>query len=225
MQAIQRTAISGLIIFGLLFTTNSMATANTDAKIQAPDVILKATTLDMLRSINADREALDNAPDKLKLLVEKIILPQIDFIAASKLVLGKYWRRADQKQKIQFIRQFRTVLLRFYSAAIYEYVSNKNEALPEDLFHYFPLNAKPEDSSTTVRAELKSDSGQVIPIHYRMHMTSKGWKIYDVSVEGISIITTYKNNFATELETKGIDDLIASLEEKNNKQIANNDKK
>ncbi len=225
MQAIQRTAISGLIIFGLLFTTNSMATANTDAKVQAPDVILKATTLDMLRSINADREALDNAPDKLKLLVEKIILPQIDFIAASKLVLGKYWRRADQKQKIQFIRQFRTVLLRFYSAAIYEYVSNKNEALPEDLFHYFPLNAKPEDSSTTVRAELKSDSGQVIPIHYRMHMTSKGWKIYDVSVEGISIITTYKNNFATELKTKGIDDLIASLEEKNNKQIANNDKK
>ena len=106
-----------------------------------------------------------------------------------------------------------------------EYVSNKNEALPEDLFHYFPLNAKPEDSSTTVRAELKSDSGQVIPIHYRMHMTSKGWKIYDVSVEGISIITTYKNNFATELKTKGIDDLIASLEEKNNKQIANNDKK
>ena len=120
MQAIQRTAISGLIIFGLLFTTNSMATANTDAKVQAPDVILKATTLDMLRSINADREALDNAPDKLKLLVEKIILPQIDFISASKLVLGKYWRRADQKQKIQFIRQFRTVLLRFYSAAIYE---------------------------------------------------------------------------------------------------------
>ena len=225
MQAIQRTAISGLIIFGLLFTTHSMATANTDAKVQAPDVILKATTLDMLRSINADREALDNAPDKLKLLVEKIILPQIDFISASKLVLGKYWRRADQKQKIQFIRQFRTVLLRFYSAAIYEYVSNKNEALPEDLFHYFPLNAKPEDSSTTVRAELKSDSGQVIPIHYRMHMTSKGWKIYDVSVEGISIITTYKNNFATELKTKGIDDLIASLEEKNNKQIANNDKK
>ena len=225
MQAIQRTAISGLIIFGLLFATNNMATANTGAKIQAPDVILKATTLDMLRSINADREALDNAPDKLKLLVEKIILPQIDFISASKLVLGKYWRRADQKQKIQFIRQFRTVLLRFYSAAIYEYVSNKNEALPEDLFHYFPLNAKPEDSSTTVRAELKSDSGQVIPIHYRMHMTSKGWKIYDVSVEGISIITTYKNNFATELKTKGIDDLIASLEEKNNKQIANNGKK
>ena len=224
MQAIQRTAISGLIIFGLLFTTNSMATTNTGAKVQAPDVVLKATTLDMLRSINADREALDDAPDKLKLLVEKIILPQIDFISASKLVLGKYWRRADQKQKIQFIRQFRTVLLRFYSAAINEYVSNKNEALPEDLFHYFPLNAKPEDSSTTVRAELKSDSGQAIPIHYRMHMTSKGWKIYDVSVEGISIITTYKNNFATELKTKGIDDLIASLEEKNNKQIANNDK-
>lgn len=225
MQAIRRTAISGLIIFGLLFATNSMATANADASAPGPDVALKATTLNMLRSINADRKTLANAPDKLKLLVEKIILPQIDFISASKLVLGKYWRQADQTQKIQFIRQFRTVLLRFYSAAIYEYVSGKDKALPEDLFHYFPLNAKPDDSSTTVRAELKSDSGQAIPIHYRMHMTSKGWKIYDLSVEGISIITTYKNNFASELKAKGIDDLIASLEEKNNKQIANNSKK
>jgi len=215
MRAIHTTIINGLMIVSLLFTTNSMATAN--PSIEPPDQVLKATTLNMLRSINADRKALSQSPDKLKALVEQIILPHIDFISASKLVMGKYWRRADKAQKIKFIRQFRTVLLGFYSAAIYEYVSGKDKALAEDLFHYFPLNLKTEDESATVRAELKSDSGKNVPIHYRVHLTKKGWKIYDVSVEGVSIITTYKNNFATELKGKGIDGLIASLEEKNKK--------
>jgi len=225
MQTIQTTIKNGLLIFGLLFATNGMATANADPTVQAPDEMLKKATVKMLRSINSHRADIKSSPDKLKSLVEQIILPHLDFIAASKMVMGKYWLRSEKQQKINFIRQFRLLLLRFYSSALAEYLNDKDKDLPEDLIHYFPINLKDGEKSITVRAELKSDKGDTIPIHYRVHLTKKGWKIYDVSVEGISMITTYKNNFATQFKTEGIDALIASLEEKNKNLLANNNKK
>jgi len=212
------------IFLSLILLSQTHASANPD--LQAPDLLLKEATQKMLRSINENRQEIRNTPDKLKSLVEEIILPHLDFISASKMVMGKYWRRANKEQKIGFIRQFRLLLLRFYSSALAEYLNGNEKTIDENLIHYFPLNAKVDDTSMTVRAEVKTNSGPSIPIHYRVHLTKKGWKIYDVSVEGISMITTYKNNFATELKAKGIDALIASLEEKNKQLLAdNNDKK
>lgn len=204
------------IIISLIFANNSRA--NT----KAPDEILKEATTMMLQSINEHRAEIKQSPKKLTTLVEQIILPHLDFIAASKLVMGKYWRQAEKAQKIAFIRQFRTLLLRFYSSALTEYLSDKDKDLALDLIHYFPLQLEAGEKSVTVRAELKSDAGKSIPIYYRMHSTSKGWKIFDVSVEGISMITTYKNNFATQLKTEGIDALVASLEEKNKQMLVDN---
>lgn len=211
------------LFLSLLLLSNSQAAANPD--LQAPDDLLKTATKKMLRSINDNRQEIRNTPNKLKSLVEEIILPHLDFISASKMVMGKYWRRADKPQKIKFIRQFRLLLLRFYSSALSEYLNGRDKALDENLIRYFPINLKADETALTVRAELKTDKGVPIPIHYRVHLTKKGWKVYDVSVEGISMITTYKNNFATELKTKGIDALIASLEEKNKQLLAKNNKK
>lgn len=212
--------VTGILSLFLLANTQAVA----KAEVEAPDVMLKTATVKMLRSINTHRAEIRATPDKLKSLVEEIILPHLDFIAASKLVMGKYWRQADKTQKINFIRQFRLLLLRFYSSALAEYLNGRDKDLAEDLIHYFPITTALDESSMTVRAELKSDSGKNIPIFYRLHLTSKGWKIFDVSVEGVSMITTYKNNFATELKEKGIDNLIASLEEKNKQLLANNKK-
>ncbi len=225
MSAIQTTTKNGLFIFilSMLFISNSLAAAN--PSIQPPDEMLKIATVKMLRSINDNRSEIKQSPNKLQSLVEQIILPHLDFIAASKMVMGKYWRRAEKEQKIKFIRQFRLLLLRFYSSALSEYLNGRDKALSEDLIEYFPIKIKEGETSMTVRAEIKSQSGQPIPIHYRVHLTKKGWKIYDVSVEGISMITTYKNNFATQFRSEGIDALIASLEEKNKNLLANNDKK
>jgi phospholipid transport system substrate-binding protein len=211
-----------LFILSLLFTANSVAAINPN--IQPPDELLKVATTKMLRSINEHRSEIKKSPDKLKSLVEEIILPHLDFIAASKMVMGKYWRRAEKEQKIKFIRQFRLLLLRFYSSALSEYLGGRDEALREDLIHYFPINLKEDDKALTVRAEIHPDSGKAIPMRYRMHLTKKGWKVYDVSVEGISMITTYKNNFATQFKTQGIDALIISLEEKNKQMLADNGK-
>lgn len=224
MQATQITikiAIFLFILSLLLITSNSMAAVK--PSIQPPDEMLKIATKKMLRSINENRAEIKQSPEKLKSLVEEIILPHLDFIAASKAVMGKYWRRAAKEQKIKFIRQFRLLLLRFYSSALSEYLNGRDKDLDENLIHYFPIKLKDDDKTLTVRAEVKPDSGgQPIPIRYRMHLTKKGWKIYDVSVEGISMITTYKNNFATQFKTQGIDALIASLKEKNAQMLANN---
>ena len=222
MPAIQNTLKKGLFILSLIFATNNFAATN--ANIQAPDDMLKAATLEMLHSINDNRAEIKQSPDKLKLLVEEIILPHLDFIAASKIVMGKYWRLAETPQKAAFIKQFRLLLLRFYSSALSEYLTGKDKILADDLIQYFPIKLRDDETSLTVRAELIPDSGQAIPIHYRVHLTSKGWKIYDVAIEGISMITTYKNNFATQFKTQGIDALIASLEEKNKQLLVNNNK-
>ncbi len=205
------------LLFSLLLMSNSLAAAN--PALTAPDELLKKATLDMLHSINDHRQVIKQNPEKLQHLVEKIILPHLDFIAASKLVMGKYWRRASKEQKIKFIRQFRTLLLRFYSTALAEYLSGNDKDLADDMIRYFPVSVNEGDTSITVRAEVKVENGEPIPINYRMHKTRKGWKIYDVSVEGISMITTYKNNFAAQLKSQGIDAMIASLEEKNRSMV------
>ena len=225
MPATQNTIKNGLLvlIFSLLFSANSYAAAN--PSIESPDEMLKKATTKILRSINENRSEIEKSPEKLKALVEEIILPHLDFIAASKAVMGKYWRRAEKAQKIKFIRQFRLLLLRFYSSALAEYLNGNDKKLNEDLIHYFPTNLKEGETSITVRAEIQSDTGKGIPMRYRLHLTKKGWKIYDVSVEGISMITTYKNNFASQFKAEGIDALIASLEEKNAQMLADNGKK
>ncbi len=224
MPVKQKLIKNGLFLFilSLLLSTNSFATINPN--IEAPDVLLQKATVKMLRSINTHRAEIKKSPAKLKSLVEEIILPHLDFISASKMVMGKYWRRAEKAQKIKFIKQFRLLLLRFYSSALSEYLNGNDKNLREDLIRYFPIDLKEGDTSLTVRAELQPDTGEAVPIRYRMHLTKKGWKIYDVSVEGISMITTYKNNFANQFKTQGIDALIASLEEKNKNMLAENSK-
>ena len=222
MSTFPQTFKNGLfaLILPIFFIANSQAQAN----IQPPDELIKVNTLKMLRSINEHRPEIKKTPAKLTSLVEEIILPHLDFITASKIVMGKYWRRAEKAQKIKFIRQFRLLLLRFYSSALSEYLDGKNKDLKLDLIKYFPVNIKEGETTLTVRGEVGQDKGPAIPIYYRMHLTKKGWKIFDVSVEGISMITTYKNNFATQLKTDGIDALISSLEEKNKNMLATNTK-
>ena len=213
---------TSLIVIIFSFFLLSSSQANT----KAPDDLLKDATHDMFEALNKHRQEIRSNKNKLKSLVEEIILPHLDLISASKWVMGKYWRRADKKQKLQFIRAFRTLLLRFYSSALAEYLNDKdsNEMLDEKIFTYHPIRGDLASEDVTVHAVVKPEKGEPIPIHYSMHLTRKGWKIYDVSIEGVSMITTYKNNFATELKQKGIDGLIASIEEKNEKLLADNSK-
>lgn len=211
----------------LLMVMMLLSTAFTAAPVYAeddePHAILKKVADDMFTALNAHRADIKANPEHTQLLVEKILLPRVDFITASKWVLGKYWNEASKKQKIAFIRQFRTLLLRFYSSALSEYLNSHEGDLDPSIMVFYNTPGSDGDK-ITVRSEVKPKSGKSVPVNYHMHKTRKGWRVYDVSVEGVSVITTYKTSFANEIKQSGLDALIASLVERNKNLVqAKND--
>lgn len=178
----------------------------------SPRMLLENTTGAMIHALTENQAELKKDPLVVNRLVERILIPHIDFISASKWVLGKHWRRADKQQKIRFIKEFRSLLVRFYSSALTDFL--KTHDARKDMIRFLPQRGETGDD-VTIRSEVFAPDGQTIPVNYYLHKTRKGWKVYDVSVEGISMITTYRNSFANEIKLKGVDGLIKSLEEKN----------
>lgn len=208
------------IRFWLLLFAAGLLIAPVQAEPTAPNTVLDMATREMISAINANQEKIKTDPSVVNGLVEDILMPHIDFIASSKWVLGKHWRRASKDQKLAFIRQFRALLLRFYSVALAEYLTTNT--VSEDMFVFLPLRGDTNTKRVTVHSEIHAPSGSIIPIKYSMHLTKKGWKVYDVSIEGISMITTYRTSFASEIKQKGLDGLIASLAERNTRLAQNN---
>ena len=203
-----------LISLFLTFSALGYAEATPTTSVNpSPKDILEKTTLDIINKLNSKRSQLKANPHLVNQLVEETLLPHIDFITASKLVMGKYWRRASKQQKLDFIRQFRSLLLRFYSSGLAGYLT-ENEIDP-DMFVFLPLRAAEGSKQVTVSSELHTPGGKIVMVRYNMHNGHKGWKVYDVSVDGISMITTYRTSFASEIQKKGIDGLISSLSNKN----------
>ncbi len=183
------------------------------AEVTPPDQVLESATKKMIRELNSRADEIQRDPSIINDLIEEIILPHIDFISVSKWALGKHWRTASKEQKLEFIHQFRTLLLRFYSTALANYITGKT--IPEDMFVFLPLRAAEDSKRVTVRSEVHSKNGKITQLNYNMHLTRKGWKIYDVTVDGVSMISTYRNGFATEIRQKGLDGLIANMKLKN----------
>lgn len=178
-----------------------------------PLALLENSTGSMLTALMENQAELKKDPLVINRMVERILIPHVDFISASKWVMGKHWRSADKQQKIRFIKEFRTLLISFYSAALADYL--KTHEVRKDMIRFLPQRGG-EGDDVTIRSEVHSPGGKTIPVNYYLHQTHKGWKVYDVSVEGISMITTYRNSFANEIKVKGVDGLIDSLAEKNN---------
>ena len=208
IQTYNKLPIFALISALLMFFT-PLAQAE-----KSPKALLEETATAMITAVNENREQIKSDPKITQQLIEKILLPHIDFITASKYVLGKHWDTASKEQKIGFIKAFRTLLLRFYSSALTEYLNSGAELLDPGVIHF-------QDPGTittrqiTLRSEVKPKSGKPVPVNYQMHKTRKGWKVFDVSVEGVSVITTYKTSFASEITQSGLDSLITSLQERN----------
>jgi phospholipid transport system substrate-binding protein len=206
------------ILLSSLFLTFSAlgyaeATPTSVLPSPSPKDLLEKTTTDIINKLNSKRSELKDNPQLINQLVEETLLPHIDFITASKLVMGKYWRRATKQQKLDFIRQFRSLLLRFYSSGLAGYLTDHE--IDPDMFVFLPLRAAAGSKQVTVSSELHTPGGKIIMVRYNMHNGHKGWKVYDVSVDGISMITTFRTSFASEIQQKGIDGLITSLSEKN----------
>ncbi len=176
--------------------------ANAQANMGA-DELVKQTAESIVLRIKAEQEKIDEQPEHLFKLVDDVVLPHFDFEKMSKWVLGKYWRKADQTQREAFTIEFRHLLVRTYAKALADGVDQPIE--------YLPLRAKPNDTDVTVSTEILQDGGFPIPINYSMYLVDGEWKVYDVDIDGISLVTNYRTSFSSEIRRKGIDGLIEKL--------------
>ena len=169
-----------------------------------PSALVKGVAESMLKDLDADRAALRKDPSKVSALVEKHLLPSFDTKYAARLVLGKHWRDATPEQRDRFVDAFYKSLLRNYGTALVEFTSDKLKVFPSQ------VDAKAENA--TVRTEVKRKDGTRIPVNYTLHKTPDGWKAWDVVIEGISYVKSFREDFGAEIDQKGLDSVIDRIE-------------
>lgn len=177
------------------------------ADIVPPDVLVRNTSKEVLEIIKKDKDIQTGDRKKLLDLVETKILPHFDFTRITRLAVGKNWRTATPEQQQALVKEFRTLLVRTYSTALTSYRDQTYEVKTADV--------KGDDA--TVKVEINQPGGQPINIDYSLEKTQQGWKVYDVIVAGISLVTSYRSTFNNEINRSGIDGLIKTLMDKNEK--------
>ena len=173
----------------------------------APDALVKNITNEVIGIIKQDKDIKAGNQAKINALVEAKVLPHFNFDHMTALAMGRNWRKANAEQKKQLISEFRTLLVRTYSGALATY---KNEVI-----QFMPLHAGAGDSDVTVRTQVKRPGAEPIGIDYSMEKTPEGWKVYDVAVAGVSLVTNYRESFNSEINQSGVDGLIKALASKN----------
>ena len=193
---------SGVVV-ALVLGANAAALAQT-----APDKLVKSVADDVLAGLRQDPDLRAGSQAKFAELLEQKVAPHFDFERMARLAVGRGWRQATPEQQKALVEQFRALLIRSYSSA---YTAYKDIAIEVK-----PVRMQPNDNDVQVRTEIKvPNSGQSISVDYSMYKAGSDWKIYDVTVEGVSLVTTYRSTFAEEIRQSGVDGLIKSLQEKN----------
>lgn len=190
---------SFLLALALIF---GAATAQADNNTP-PDVLARTTTQDVLAILKQDKDIQNGNSAKVLQLVEAKVLPQFDFNRMTQLVVGKHWPRATPQQKQALVTEFRNLLVRTYSTSL--------SAFSNQTVEFKPLTMKPDTTDVTVRSEIRQPGGQPIPIDYSMYKTDFGWKVYDVTIDSVSLVTNYRASFSNTIRQQGIDGLIRTL--------------
>ena len=173
----------------------------------APDVLVKSVATEVLEIVRSDKEILAGNQKRIMDLAEEKVLPHFNFARMTALAMGPSWRRATPDQQKRVVEQFRTLLVHTYSSGLAAY---RNQTID-----YKPLRSKPADTEVIVRSEIRQSGAQAIPIDYNMEKTDGGWKVFDVAIGGVSLVTTYRETFSQEVRANGIDGLINTLVDKN----------
>ena len=172
-----------------------------------PEELVKKITDDVLAAIKSDKELAAGDRQKAVKLAEEKILPYVDFEEATRLAVGRGWAQATPEQKKNLVQEFRNMLVRTYSNAIGTYEGQTMKVLPS--------RVKPADTEATVRNQFIRPGGKPVLIDYSMRKTAQGWKIYDIVVEGVSLVLTYRSEFDAIVKQDGVDGLIKRLTQKN----------
>lgn len=188
-------------VFTVIYCGNAYA-----VDTESPVALLKRTSEQVIKILVDEQQMLKHNPDRVYEIVDKYILPHLDDITMAKLALGKNWRIATRQQKIAFVKAFRNLLVRTYSKSLLQFKDRK--------IKFFPVNLTKETTIISVRAEVIQPGGPPVPLSYRMRKKDNIWKVYDISVDGISLVTSYRGTFTQQVRESGIDGLLKYLHEK-----------
>ena len=172
-----------------------------------PDELIKKTTNEVLTVIKQDKEIQAGSKKKIKEVIEVKVLPHFDFTRMTRLALGRFWKQATPEQQASLVSEFKTLLVRTYSTSLISYRDQQ--------INYKPLKMQPTDTEVVVRTLIMQPGAQAIPLDYSMVKTPTGWKAYDISVDGVSLVVNYRSSFAQEIQQGGVDRLIKTLQTKN----------
>ncbi len=197
-----------LKLLAAIAMVSSFVPASAQAQ-EAPDVLLKRISNEVLDAVKADKDIQGGNHKKIVDLVDAKILPYVNFQRMTSLAAGRHWRDATPEQQKQLSNEFRDLLIYSYSGALSQV---KNQKLV-----FKPLRADPGDTEVEVRSEVIQARGEPVQLNYRVEKSGKTWKIYDINILGAWLVETYKGNFNAEITKGGLDGLIKSLSEKNKK--------
>ncbi len=204
-KTVNRLAAITIFLWALGLTNLAYASTAQEAVKKASDQVLAA--------LKADREKIKADPEYVYGLVTDIILPHFDFPGMSQWVLGKYWRRADEAQRARFIEEFKNLLVRTYATALVEY--------SDETIMYLPIRSAAGAESVIVRTEIHQKGGKPLAVAYTMHIIGGAWKVYDINIGGMSLVSNYRSTFASQIRRSGLDGLLKTLAS-HNKKLKNN---
>jgi len=191
-----------LLLVSFLFTSGAAL-----AQESEPEALVKKITTEVLAAVKSDKDLAAGDRQKAVKLAEEKILPYVDFEEATRLAVGRGWKEAKPEQQKKLVQEFRNMLVRTYSNAIGTYEGQTMKVLPS--------RVKPGDTDATVRNQFIRPGGKPVLVDYAMRKTDQGWKIYDIVVEGVSLVLTYRSEFDAVVKQDGIDGLIKRLGQKN----------
>jgi phospholipid transport system substrate-binding protein len=169
-----------------------------------PQEIVENSARKMLTELDANRAMYARDTSKLDSLVANVLLPTFDSEYAARLVLGQTWRTATPEQRKRFVDAFYHSLLRNYGEALLDFTADKLLILP--------YKGDPADTQATVRTEVKRSNGDKVPVNFTLHRTDAGWKAWDVVIEGVSYVKSFRTDLGSEVQQKGLDEVITRLE-------------
>ena len=196
------------LFFAVCFSFFAVSvSASVSAQELAPDALVKTISDEVIGIIKQDKDIRAGNQEKINDLVDAKVLPHFNFSHMTALAVGRNWSKASSAQQKLLISEFRILLVRTYSSALTTY---KNQVI-----EFKPLRAAAGDMDVTVKTQIKQPGAEPVSIDYSMEKTASGWKVYDVVVAGVSLVTNYRESFNAAIREGGVDGLINSLASKN----------
>jgi phospholipid transport system substrate-binding protein len=195
-------------LLGSFYFLMMLCFASSAVAEMGPDELVRKTADEVIEIVKSDKDIQNGNQQKIFALAEAKILPNFDFDRVCRLVLGRNWATATKDQQAEFQKEFRSLLLRTYASALSKY---RNQTI-----QYLPYRAQADASRVTVKTQILQPGGQPIAIDYSLEKGANGWKVFDIVIEGVSLVTNYRSQFSNEIrQAGGMDGLIQRLAEKN----------